>query len=620
MNRIALAMVVLCVAGSVSAEPPPLLDNEYEVRPYANGSGPSAIFRLGRIESLKADIFGIIDPIQWRIQYYRLKDWSTDLGAASFRERFHPVGSCRLSPSFRIWRVHEFPNRIVLQSQPFIPKALFIHGPGASLPKLSFSKVTLDATPAALAAIDGASPTPPDAVPAQNCASSSAIEDFASGDTAAIVTGGQNKPFTINRTQAAVGRSFDAVPLYASYKGRFLSSAQELEGASSVNSGDPLRHILLTTRTNVPGFVSTQSVLVRRSNSGKLDRTMVINLGLGRVKLGQRPIAVSSVGEVLVLAAADKSGFRVRQCTFLPQAGATSWCAIDGTPPGDATPGDGGAGVSPPATGDSANTPMWTGAFGYTNREFAVNLAGMPQSCVDLVNPCPVGGVGWVPLPELRGGGQTVAIRRGFPYGQISDRPALAASAINPNLGMSAESKTVNAFAIVGSKPVVFGDIFNNGMVDPDVATVFGIDCSGLVSVLWNMGAKFDTGDFIDFANGRTNSVDRVEAMSKTSIGDAFVINIAASVSGADPVRFINHIALFRESLAAGPDDKSMAILVVESNASCGGACWSFYDESFFSGWAIIRRGKPGKHPMITMRIPNTVAEWRAVFAPVGAN
>lgn len=548
-----------------------LPDSEVLVRPYANGSGPSAIFRLGRIASKQEDVFGIIDPIRWRIQYYTLKDMSTAASSATFRERWTAVGSCRLSPSFRVWRVHEFPDRVVLQSQPFVPRSAFIFLPRAKPAELSFTKVTLDATSDALGKIEARAPTDDREVPSIECgagAMADSEQPFNMADAETSISGGQTKAFLVDRASSAVTRPFEAKRISLLYKGRFLSAAQELEAATSVNSGDPLRQFLLTTRVSVPGFVSTETVLVRRSQSEKLDRVMVINLGLGRVKLGQRPVAVSSVGEVLVLAASDKTGFRVHQCTFW--ASATSWCNVEGNI------ADSPVALAPTGQSDdgsSAKLLNWNTAFDYTDRDFSVDVSGLPKACVELVGTCLVDGVEWAPLPEFRGGTQAVVKRRGFPYGQISGRSALLADVLSADLGMSRSSLSTRLAASVGGKPVVFGDIDNGDMVDPHVATVFGIDCSALLSVMWHLDQKLDTANFIDIANKANGPFDRIDELTNTSIGDAFVINIAATVPGKDPLRYINHIALYRETLNAGPTDSSNAMLVVESNASCGGAC-----------------------------------------------
>ncbi len=317
------------------------------------------------------------------------------------------------------------------------------------------------------------------------------------------------------------------------------------------------------------------------------------------------------MGEVLVLGASDKTGFRVHQCTFW--AAATSWCSVE------AAVSDVPVALASTEQSGDEDTPErinWNTAFNYTDRQFSVDVSGVPSTCVDLVGTCLVDGVEWAPLPELRGGTQAMVRRRGFPYGQISGNPALLAGELNTDLKMSQSSDATRLAVSVSGKPVVFGDIDNGDMVDPTVATVFGIDCSGLLSVLWDLDTKLDTSNFITIANKADGSFDRIDELTHTGIGDAFVINIAAPVPGKkDPLRYINHIALYRETFRAGPTDSSNAMLVVESNASCGGACWSFYDESFFSGWGILRHRKAKAHSNITLPIPRNVSNWQAIFA-----
>lgn len=583
------------------------------IRGYADGSGPTAIFRLGRIESLKADVFGIVDPIRWRIQYYTLDDWHMGPSERTFEQRWQERGSCALPPTFRVWRIHTFPDRVVLQSQPRVPRGAFLFDRGERPQQLEFGKASLRADQASLAAIVASSPTDSGSVPSKACdanADGTGSPVFSSVDSATSVSGGQETEFILSRSPAARRNSFDARHVKLSYQGRWLSSAQELEDGISVTNRDPIRHFLLTTRTLTPGFVSTETVLFRRSASGLLDRRMIINIGLNRVKLGQRPVAVSSRGEVLVMGAPDKQGFRVHRCTFLPKA-TTSRCSIDEKEAGGPQGGVSKI-VDRGPVGALTRGSMWTTAFKYTDRVFNVDVSSMPMDCRKLVSRCRVAGIDWTPIPELRGGLTKVVTRRGFPYGQVSANPApppTPPDAVNAGLGMATGDAGV-AVAVGGSVPHFFGDIYNDGkIVRPANAAVFGIDCSSLVSVLWNLGAKWDTGAFISAANARTNRIGRIAGMRNATIGDAFLINVEEAGT-----RYINHIALFRESIAAGPTDSSRAILVVESSGSCGGVCWSLYDESFFNGWAIIRRTSAPNDTSIVEPIPLQVKKWRSLF------
>ena len=615
----------------------PMTDDDVPVRPYADGAGPSAIFRLGRLDDRGMDVFAIVDPLRWRIQYYTLSDWSLEPESASFRTRWKPVASCRLSPTFRVWRVHSFPTRIVLQSQPIVPRESFIFPKGSGPAPLSFHKVVLSNDAGTLRSISDGTPTADDQIPTTPCAAGVAGDGTATfdlEDAATTVSGGQKVRFDVERRMKAVATPFDQGKVHLSYGSRFLSSAQELEEGVTVRSGQPIRHFLLTTRTQMPGFVSTEAVLVRRGKDGKSAGAMTINLGLNRVKLGQRPVAVSSKGEVLVLGAPDHGGFRVHRCTYLLLPGATTQCRVE-----EASGSSAGKGIEGEAADPDKDrlrrAPMWKTAFDYSQREFRVDTGTLPDDCRKLVIKCSVAGIKWTPLPELRGGQKGIVLRAGFPYGQVSARKAglhpresgnrsapgtttrdptppsiLPPYATDHSLA-GADGVTAIA-AMDGAKPVVFGDINNDGAIrDPDRATVFGIDCSSFISMLWGLSSKWDTAMFIAAANENKSKMLRIAGLDQVGIGDAFVINIAENTED----KYINHIVLFRETRNAGPSDSSQAMLVVESNGSCAGVCWSFYDESFLNGWGILRHaaGKPSRR--IVHRIPTEGAEWRGYFA-----
>src|ERR1700733_13719844 len=103
-------------AASVSTNIQNLQPDEAELRQYANGAGPTAIFRYGVSNQTGDDVFGVVDPVLWRIQFFTLQKWTA--GGKSLAARLNKRGDCRLPPSFRTWRVHEFSDRILLQSQP----------------------------------------------------------------------------------------------------------------------------------------------------------------------------------------------------------------------------------------------------------------------------------------------------------------------------------------------------------------------------------------------------------------------------------------------------------------------------------------------------------------------
>ena len=583
------------------------------------------------------DVFAIVDPLRWRIQYYTLSDWKLEPVSASFRTRWKPVASCRLSPTFRVWRVHSFPTEIVLQSQPIVPREAFIFSKGADPAALSFRKVVLSNDTEVLKEIANGSPTADEEIPKTPCAQGVAGDgssEFSLEDAATSVTGGQTKPFDVVRRPKAVATPFDQGKVRLTYGKRFLSSAQELEGGVTVRGGQPIRHFMLTTRTLVPGFISAEAVLLRRGMDGASPGVMTINLGLNRVKLGQRPVAVSSKGEVLVLGAPDHGGFRVHRCTYLLLPGATTQCRVEEASD-NSTEGVTADEVADRDADALRRAPMWETAFNYSHRRFRVDAGSLPEGCRTLVIKCSVAGIKWTPLPELRGGQHGIVVRTGFPYGQVSSttsrprspdgRPVAGSGATGRNTdppsilqpdatdqSLMRADGAMAVTALVGTKPVVFGDINNDGPIrDPSRATVFGIDCSSFISVLWGLGRKWDTAMFISAANKNKSDMLRIAGLDQVGIGDAFVINIAENSED----KYINHIVLFREARSAGPSDSSRAMLVVESNGSCAGVCWSFYDESFLNGWGILRHkaGKPSSS--IVHQIPTEGPEWRGYFA-----
>ncbi|MCX7311180.1 MAG: hypothetical protein NTV56_05505 [Alphaproteobacteria bacterium] len=100
-----------------------------------------------------------------------------------------------------------------------------------------------------------------------------------------------------------------------------------------------------------------------------------------------------------------------------------------------------------------------------------------------------------------------------------------------------------------------------------------------MLSQFWNIKPAVSTEDFIRYARDKENNIWRLPEIKFLSMNDALLIRTPD----------LNHIALFRETRTYSPSNDSETMLVVESSSSCGGACWTFYDESFFHGWALIR-------------------------------
>lgn len=602
----------LALTGVQSVEAEQVTDDRKVIRPYANGAGPVAIFRYGRQEDKKRDVFGVVDPTLWRIQFFTLDDWSVK-NARPFADRFTKVGDCALPPTFRVWRIHQFSDRIVFQSQPEVPVKALIHN-GRPAP-LVFKKLVLPATPADLQAVLDAKPTDINAVPSARCGGigPSEFPNFDAGDTSVRVTGGEKKPFSARRLDPPTELgAFGKTTITLAAKGRYLVAAQELEFAQDASTSAPLRHFLLTTRTNLPGFASTEVLLVRQSPAQKLNARMSINLGISRVKMGNRSIAVASTGEVLIMGTFDKQNFYVNACHFVASRFEQERCQIEddeGSPVPVAT--------ASAAQGDSEKSlPVQVSklralAFKYTDQIYQVDMKDRPSGCTSLA-ACPIlSKIEWSPLAELRLAKGTV-IRKGVPYGQS------ATDAARPKFKPNDKVNSPIAMSIYDTSkvpPVVFGDIENDSAVSEiNKIHVFGIDCSAFLSHLWQLGSVLDTGSFIASANSATSTgFDRVIGLSNATLGDALVINISQKVKGKSQ-RLLNHIVSYQEPRPAGPLDSSRAILVVEASSSCGGACWTFYDESFFHGWAIIRNSKPTAKKTPFEKIPTEVKRWRELF------
>ena len=570
-----------------------MAQTEAVLRPYANGAGPSAIFRLGRTTDGNRDLFGIVDSIAWRIQFFALDDWDMQ-NQRPLTERIHWTGACRLPPNRRVWRVHVWPDRTVLQLQPE-PTVEEILSPTA----LTFPRLSISADVAARGEFEKPVPSPDfDVEPTVACGGVSdtgPLPAFTRSDAVSVATGGSAKPFLVSR-QDAVGSPFmrSVVTIGSgatdrlTLTGGWLTAVQELEPARSVNSGVDLRHFMLTARSGaMPGFAHAIVVVVRKSANGKLNGTMRIDTGLARVKTGQRFAAVSSKGEVLVIGTNAKDVFRIRACHFTDTPGAPDLCSMvepEGVQP---TPvAEPGADEWKP---DPAEVPqrsrMWRNASWYVSQRYRIDMTGFPDACRRALVSCDVGSYTgqWTAMATMRFGHGSVE-RRGVPYGQrqtYAGIPTAERPAADLDYGVASNGTLLlHAFSQKGGVTSIVSDINNDKLLGdfPDLK-LFGIDCSTLLAKLWGQPAA-PTATLVDNAN--KNLLGRIRGMDRMSFGDAFLIRLS------DHGTLVNHVAMFRESRPAGPGDSSNGVVVLESSSSCGGVCITMYDEAFFDGWALI--------------------------------
>jgi hypothetical protein len=94
-----------------------------------------------------------------------------------------------------------------------------------------------------------------------------------------------------------------------------------------------------------------------------------------------------------------------------------------------------------------------------------------------------------------------------------------------------------------------------------------GVDCSGLVSNVWQLGHHIGTSELPDVTK-------RVATLDRLRLGDALLLPD-------------HHIRLYREQVA--PDGASLAIRVTEASSRCGSVCDSVYEIDQFNDYALRR-------------------------------
>ena len=94
-----------------------------------------------------------------------------------------------------------------------------------------------------------------------------------------------------------------------------------------------------------------------------------------------------------------------------------------------------------------------------------------------------------------------------------------------------------------------------------------GVDCSGLVSNVWQLGRHVGTTELPDITR-------RVKALDRMRTGDALLLPD-------------HHIALYRQQET--PDGGSLAIRVTEASSRCGSVCDSLYEIDHFQDYALRR-------------------------------
>jgi hypothetical protein len=609
--------------------------DEAEIREYANGAGPTAIFRFGRDNVNQWDVFGVVDPVLWRIQFYTLRDPNPS-EELPLGQRLKKVGDCRLPPTFRVWRIHERPDEVILQSQPEITDP--------SSQPFKYRKITLIAGAENIRSIVDRPPTDVEQLPSTPCGSGESLDNLpefqAEFDSASEISGGGKRVFTVkplltNLTtdQLAQLEPFLRSPLTLPADDpednpdaspfSWQSSAQELESARSQTI--LFRYFIVTSRSAAhPGFSTSVVRLIRVGNDRSVVR-MRLNIGLTRVKSGQRYVAISSTGEVIIIGASDQKHFAFRLCDFADTNQKHESCTVESEPVDLSFEGAGVVAsaaeplLSDGSAGDGeAPNAIWRKATRYALWRFKIDADKMDPECRYWEKPreCVVGQnqLKWQPISELRFS-TGIYEKRGFPYGSTPASRAEGRPSPDGELTFPAK-EPIPAESSVETHQLVISDIENSDLAnnntpsspgDSTGVSVLGIDCSAFVSDLWGR-APTDTSGFINAANNpRSKKTLRKTDVAHLQMGDALVIYLPGT---------INHMVLFRQANHVSSQDSSQAFLVIESSSSCGGVCWSYYDESFFHGWALIQNGPmtPQSSRRKLDSIPTDFSVWRRYF------
>jgi hypothetical protein len=586
------------------------------MRKIASGAGPAAIFRFGRDEATQRDVFGVIDPVLWRIQFYTLKDRKP--AEVPLKERLKPVGDCLLHPKFRVWRVHQLPTKVVLQSQPEVTKELLLTDRDFTTRKLE-----LDSSDESVRAVTNRPQTNYDEASPVTCGNATSFDKdklkpfVAESDSATKVTGGWKTGFFEITPIAlpAKAQAFLRKPIALAVPDRglySLHSVRELESARS--DGKLFRHFLVTSysATN-PGFSTSVMHIVRRSENGKLDGTMQLNIGLTRIKTGHRYVAISSTGEVIIIGAADHEDFRFHICNFGSTHNEKVACTVDSDFKDNTASKPGSDADNLGAEAHPVTKPaLWNKAFWFATQLYQIDTSKRPAKCDDWQR-CTVGTekIKWQPISELRF--ETGVYRKiGVPYAQSTPEQNDGRPSPDQNIKFPLKEpiplqSTTMKPAEGADKPehqqhFLISDIENTAVLGHPHVSVFGIDCSAFLSVLWGRGLT-DTSSLVDEANGR--KLRRVAYFREMGEGDAFLIALENATK---------HVVAYVGTRRASKVDSSLAALVVESSSSCGGVCWTYYDQSFFHGWAIVRNGKPTA-PTSLADVPKNLPDWREMFA-----
>jgi hypothetical protein len=180
----------------------------------------------------------------------------------------------------------------------------------------------------------------------------------------------------------------------------------------------------------------------------------------------------------------------------------------------------------------------------------------------NLRNPCEAEIVPGIPIACIR------KTRFVLPPEEARERPPVAMRGLPYDWG---GSDTIERFDQKIKQGYIAGNIGGTFWSTEVRRVTAGVDCSGLVSNVWQLGRHVGTTELPDITR-------RVEALDRMRTGDVLLLPD-------------HHIALYRRQ--EKPDGASLAIRVTEASSRCGAVCDSLYEIDHFQDYALRRLETP---------------------------
>ncbi|WP_277981185.1 hypothetical protein [Sphingomonas phyllosphaerae] len=578
------ALLPVCAARAQQAPEPTSSHPGFDtIRLYSDGAGPSHLFRLSRDAASTGDVIGIVDPLLSAIRFYDVQD--ANALAPLLRDRIQPLGACALPVDFRPWRLHASRDAVTIESVPTPGSAGYrVRVADLRTTNLQLARtITSIAGPrlAAAGAIVDTQDWNPSA--AFQCGAVSAPARVYSAALERAIRGKSNPNRTIilTNTAAALAPANALIVRTPSDTKTRMISARELEPAG----GERYVQTAEGAETADGTISITQRIIAFDVSTGKPKAELRFDPATIKGKLGLKPVAVLSTGEILVMgkqpAAGNTSIFQVFSCGTLVGKTQYRLQVCDRTDNDIAARSN--ADLAPvsqdaPAvqafdTADPAPLSGLTAASIFAavtdavDLDFYVITKDLPIEC-RVIAGCPSGHQAphFVPIRGIRLS-PTSFRRAGVPYAQtdsITEWKRL--STLTPaQLGQSLARVKQRAVDLPGN----LADKFDGDL---------GIDCSGLVQLAWHGDghARLSTDSIKNFESDllckrHLPSTDYLQP------GDAINLNSSS----------VHHVMLYGAALKL--DGANDDWLMLESSSSCDGVCWSIYDPSFFSGWSMFR-------------------------------